>query len=160
MQKSKIQTGTLILAILLPMAIGVASATFSSNGMQLYKTMAKPSLAPPAILFPIVWTILYVLMGIASYFVMITDAPDQRKTMANTLYLVQLVMNFFWPIVFFSWRLYTVAFIWLIAMYLVIIACTVYFFLIYKKAGWLMIPYNIWMAFAAYLNISIVMLNP
>lgn len=147
--------GTLLLAILLPMVIGIAAASLSHEGMQLYKTMAKPPLAPPSIVFPIVWTALYLMMGIASYLILKTEAADDKKVMANTLYLIQLVMNFFWPIVFFSLRLYTVALIWLAGMYAVVIACTVYFFIINRKAGWLMIPYCVWLGFAGYLNMAI-----
>lgn len=151
--------GKFMLAVLLPMVVGVASATFSHEGMQIYKTMAKPPLSPPAIVFPIVWTILYFLMGTASYIVLETDASETQKSMANTTYLIQLAMNFFWSIIFFNLQLYTLAFIWLVGMYAVIIACSVYFFSIRRLAGYLMIPYIVWMAFAAYLNMAIAIMK-
>lgn len=160
LQEQNGSTGKFCLAILLPMLTGAVSAVCSQDGMQRYKTMPKPALAPPTIVFPLVWTALYFMMGTASYYVLITKTTGRRRTAAVSLYLIQLTMNFFWSIIFFSLGRYTAAFIWLIIMYIAIIACTVYFFLINPKSGWLMLPYNIWIAFAAYLNLSIILLNP
>lgn len=151
---------TLIPALLLPMAVGMASAALSRNGIQLYKTMAKPFLAPPAVVFPVAWSVLYLMMGTASFFMFTTKTAGGNKSTAVILYLVQLAMNFFWTIIFFNLRMYTAAFVWLLIMYIIIIACTTLFFLIRPLAGWLMVPYNIWMAFAAYLNLSIVIMKP
>lgn len=149
----------MIIAILLPLVIGGLSAFLTGDKLQLYPEITKPALSPPAAVFPIAWTVLYLLMGISSYLIWTTEAAASRKDIAFSLYLIQLVMNFFWSIIFFRLGMYTAALVWLIIMYMAIVLCTVYFFLINPKAGWLMIPYNLWMGFATYLNLSIVMLN-
>lgn len=148
-----------LLSILLPLGVGITSSLFSSAGILLYKTMPKPPLSPPAFLFPLVWTILYVMMGTASYMIWNSDVSTDTKKIPTILYLLQLFMNFFWSIIFFTLNLYTLALIWLIVMYIVILTCTCTFFTINKNAGWLMIPYNLWMVFAFYLNLSIVTMN-
>lgn len=153
--KNCIKLSKLILYILFPLIVGTISSAISSSGMELYKTMTKPALAPPAVVFPLAWTTLYILMGTATYLISMAYATDSDKKIASISYLIQLGMNFFWPIFFFNMKLYVFSFVWLIIMYIVIITCTIYYFRIDKKAGWLMIPYNIWMAFAAYLNAAI-----
>lgn len=109
-------------------------------------------------LFPVVWTVLYILMGIASYLVL-TSAKPNRSRSALLVYGVQLFFNFFWPILFFSLKLYLSAFFWLVLLWLLILVTTVLFYKIAKPAGLLLVPYLLWVAFAGYLNLGIYLLN-
>ena len=156
MRKSKL---LLFLSLLLPIMVGLLSALLTSLDMELYQGLEKPPLSPPAIVFPIVWTILYLLMGAASYLAITSNASGKQKLDSTSWYLIQLIMNFLWSILFFNMKLYLFSLIWLAGMFLAIIICTVQYYRMDKRAGWLMIPYNLWMVFAAYLNLSIVIMN-
>ena len=155
----KINFKALIIAILIPLAVGGISALLTRGSMESFESINKPPLSPPAILFPIVWTILYVLMGVASYFVYTSDTAAGTKRVALTLYGVQLFFNFFWSVLFFNFEAYLAAFVWLLMLLLLIIATTILFYAIDKKAGYLMIPYILWVSFAGYLNLAIYFLN-
>lgn len=147
---------SLVIAILIPIAVGAFSALFSGN-MSLYAELNKPSLAPPGIVFPIVWIILYILMGISSYMVWASDSAG--KTNALKIYALQLLFNFFWSIFFFRFDWYLFAFFWLAAMIILIILMIYKFYKIKPLAAYLQIPYLIWCLFAAYLNFMIYSLN-
>ncbi len=149
----------LFLCIAVPLAVGGLSALITKDNMIMYEYIDKPALSPPAVLFPIVWTVLYILMGIASYIVMTSDAGDGEKNSALLFYGLQLVFNFFWPLIFFNLEAYLFALMWLFALWLLIIITTVKFFRIDKRAGFLMLPYLLWVTFAAYLNYGIYKLN-
>jgi len=155
----KINFKALIIAILIPLAVGGLSALLTRGSMSTFESINKPPLSPPGILFPIVWSVLYILMGVASYFVYVSDGADGTKRVALTLYGVQLFFNFFWSILFFNMEAYLAAFVWLVIMLLLIIATTMLFYAIDKKAGYLMIPYILWVTFAGYLNLAIYFLN-
>lgn len=155
----KIRAGTLICALLLPLLTGMVSAWLSSQGMAAYAAMKKPPFSPPAGLFPIAWTILYLMMGLASYQILISETDASRKTAAFLLYILQLAMNFMWSIFFFRWDMYLFAFGWLMAMLVLVVLCTIRFFSIDKLAGYLMIPYILWLSFAAYLNLGAYILD-
>lgn len=150
---------TLILALLIPLLIGGISAVLSRKGMAAYESMSKPPLSPPAWVFPVAWTILYIMMGLASYFVMVSDADRQTKIIALVLYFVQLAMNFMWSIVFFNWEQYLLAFIWLIIMWAIVIICAFKFYSAARISGYMMIPYIVWLTFAAYLNMGSYIVN-
>ena len=152
----KIRWKKLILCLLIPLAVGGLSAFLTKNSMEIFKTLQKPPLSPPAKLFPFVWTILYILMGLASYIVLTSKKPS---TLGLILYGVQLFFNFFWSILFFNKEMYLVSFIWLVIMWLLILVTTVLFYRNTKFAGYLMIPYLLWVAFAGYLNFGIYLLN-
>lgn len=154
--KSKIQWKLFIICVLIPLAVGGLSALLSGGGMEAFKSLNKPPLSPPGWLFPVVWTILYILMGIASYLVITSDKPNPRGLL---LYVVQLVFNFLWSILFFNKQLYLFSFIWLVILWLLILATTMLFYRSSKTAGYLMIPYLVWVAFAGYLNFGIYLLN-
>lgn len=124
--------------------------------METFEAISKPALAPPGFLFPAVWTILYILMGIASYLVLTSGRPNDT---ALTVYGIQLAFNFFWPIIFFNLGLYLFAFLWLVLLWLLILITAVLFCQISKPAGYLMLPYLLWVTFAGYLNLSIYLLN-
>lgn len=146
----------LVLCLAVPLAVGGLSALLTRNGMRTFDTIAKPRLAPPGWLFPVVWTVLYILMGIASYLVVKSEKPNRS---ALAVYALQLVFNFFWSIIFFNMEQYLFAFIWLIALWLLILITIYQFYRISEPAGYLMIPYLLWVTFAGYLNLSIYLLN-
>ena len=154
----KIQWKKLIVCVLIPLAVGGLSAFLTRNSMESFDNLTKPPLSPPGWLFPVVWSILFVLMGIASYLVLVSDKPARSKT-ALTVYGIQLAFNFFWSIIFFNFEMYLFAFVWLMILWLLIIITTVLFWRIDKRAGYLMLPYLIWVTFAAYLNFGIYLLN-
>lgn len=148
----------LIIALALPLIVGGLSALFS-GGMENFKTLEKPPLSPPGWLFPVAWTILYLMMGLASYLVYSANAPTYKKNSALLFYGIQLFFNFFWSIIFFKLEAYLFAFIWLVVLWLLIIITTVRFFEARKSAGFLMVPYLLWVTFAGYLNLGIYLLN-
>lgn len=155
----KIRIGTLVLSILVPLLVGAASAALSAKGMASYATMSKPPLSPPAWVFSVAWTILYIMMGLASYFVLVSKVDTRSKVMAMAVYVVQLAMNFMWSIIFFDAQRYTVAFVWLMIMWCVVILCMAKFYRIDRLAGFMMIPYVLWLTFAAYLNLGAAILS-
>ena len=152
----KIQWKKLIICLAIPLAVGIFSALLTKNNMETFAAIDKPSLSPPAWLFPVVWTILYVFMGIASYLVVISGKPNRT---ALTVYGIQLVFNFLWSIIFFNLSLYLFAFIWLVLLWLLILITTDLFSRISIPAGYLMLPYLAWVTFAGYLNYAIYLLN-
>lgn len=145
-----------IISVLIPIAAGTLSALFS-GGMSIYTEINKPQFAPPGFLFPIVWTILYILMGISSYVIYESDSIHKPK--ALTLYAVQLFFNFFWSILFFKFELYLPAFFWLLIMIVIITAMINCFYKINPLAAYLQIPYLLWCIFALFLNFAIYLLN-
>lgn len=146
----------LIIFILIPLAAGSLSALLSGNSAA-YLALNKPPLSPPSFLFPIVWTILYILMGISSYIIYESEDPEKNK--ALRLYFIQLFFNFFWSIFFFGFSMYLFAFLWLLVL-IILIALMIYqFHKISPVAAYLQIPYLIWCLFAAYLNFMIYQLN-
>ena len=130
----------LIISILIPLAVGSLSALFSGN-MSSYSMFEKPAFSPPGFIFPIVWTVLYILMGISSYLVYTSNSP--YKPNALLLYGIQLFFNFFWSIIFFGLDLYLFAFIWLIALIFIIISMIKQFYIVSPTAAYLQIPYLI-----------------
>lgn len=146
----------LILSILIPLAVGSLSSLLSGNASG-YSSLNKPPLSPPSLVFPIVWTILYVLMGLSSF--LIHESHSPKKENALKLYRLQLFFNFFWSIIFFGWSLYLAAFLWLAVMILIIALMIRQFLQISPAAAFLQIPYLIWCLFAAYLNLMIFLLN-
>ena len=146
----------LIIAILIPIAVGTLSALFSGN-VSLYSTINKPPLSPPGFIFPVVWLVLYILMGFSSYIVYESDSPDKRSALKT--YAIQLFFNFWWSIIFFRFSLYLFAFVWLLAMIAIIIIMIYKFYRIKPISSYLQIPYLLWCLFAAYLNFMIYTLN-
>lgn len=146
----------LIIFILIPLAVGSLSAVLSDNSAA-YSTLNKPPLSPPPFIFPIVWTILYILMGISSYIIYESEDPEKNK--ALRLYFIQLFFNFFWSIFFFGFSMYFFAFLWLLVLIILIVLMIYQFHKISPVAAYLQIPYLIWCLFAAYLNFMIYQLN-
>ena len=150
---------TPLICVAIPLLVGGLSALLTKNTMTNFEMLNQPALTPPPELFPIVWTILFILMGIASYLVYESDANTNMINSALRLYAIQLIMNFCWSIVFFNLGWYLFAFIWLILLWLVILATTWMFYKISKPAAYMMVPYVLWVTFAAYLNFMIWRLN-
>ena len=145
-----------ILSILLALAVGGLASFLTRGEMKLYESgiIRKPPLSPPGWLFGVVWTILYILMGTATYLITMAYGSDSDKKIAYISYLVQLGMNFFWSILFFKYGLYLIAFIWLLVMWLLTIMCAVRFYRINRAAGSMMWLLVMWTTFAAYLNLA------
>ncbi len=146
---------SLIISILIPILVGTLSSLFSGNMSS--SVFNKPLFSPPAFLFPVVWTILYILMGISSYIIYSSDNPNKRN--AIKIYVIQLIFNFFWSIIFFGSSQYLLAFVWLIILIILIIIMIYRFYAIEPLAAYLQIPYLLWCLFAAYLNYMIYRLN-
>ena len=146
----------LIISILIPLAVGTMSALFSGN-MSSYSILTQPAFSPPGFIFPVVWTILYILMGASSYIVYSSNSPNKSK--ALLLYCIQLFFNFCWSIIFFGLDLFLFAFIWLIALIFIIIIMIREFYAVTPLAAYLQIPYLIWCIFAAYLNLFLFIMN-
>ena len=154
----RLQVKTLLIALGIPLAVGGLAALLS-GGMNDYGVMAKPPLSPPGWVFPVVWTILYLLMGYASYLVWVSDAPQGQKRRALALYGGQLAVNFLWPLVFFGAEMYLTALVLLVVLWVLILLTIRAFSGIHERAGDLLIPYILWVSFAAYLNLGIFLLN-
>lgn len=144
-----------IIYSLLPIVGGVLVGLIISGYMN-YGDMVKPPLSPPSYIFPIVWTILYILMGI-SYFIATKDKENDKGL--NQIYILQLLVNFFWPIIFFVLKMYFTAFLWIILLIILVIVMIKELLKNNKISGYLQIPYLIWLLFATYLNIGIFLLN-
>lgn len=149
-----------IISILIALAIGGLSAFLTRGNMDIYSEIDTPPLSPPSILFPIVWTVLYVLMGVSAAMIA-TDPTASRddKESAISIYSASLVFNFAWSIIFFNLRAFLPAFIWLLILLALIIKTIVDYAKINKTAAYLQIPYALWVAFAGYLNFGIWWLN-
>lgn len=156
MDKSKLKVYGIF--VLITEAIGAVAGLLTSLGMTAYETAEKPALTPPAIVFPIVWTILYALMGISATRIWFSDESGERSR-GLRLYGVQLFMNFLWSIFFFNFQAYGFSFFWLILLLAAIILMTLSFYRVDKPAAYLQIPYIMWVTFAAYLNCMVWMLN-
>lgn len=149
MKKFKIYAAYIIGTVL----VGVIAAFLINGNMEAYSKLAKPELSPPAWLFPVVWTVLYVLMGIgAARYNLIKGSP-------LTIYFSQLFVNFLWPIVFFNFESYLLAFVLLVLLMVLVIRMSLWFYDTDKLSGILQIPYVLWLIFAGYLNFMVYFLN-
>ena len=146
-------------SVVLAEAVGALSGWLTRDGAQQYaQSIVLPPLSPPGIVFPIVWTVLFALMGIGSALVWL--APDsQARSGALRLYAVQLAFNFVWSLIFFNWKNYGFAFVWLAALWVLIGWMILRFRALVPAAGWTQVPYFLWVAFAGYLNLGVWLLN-
>ncbi len=147
------------MCLALPLIIGGLSALLSGPGMELFASLEQPPLSPPGWLFPVVWTLLYLMMGLASCLVLEAGGERKQISAALTLYGVQLAVNFFWSIFFFNMQLYLFSFFWLVLLWCLILATLISFYRLSKPAGLLLVPYLLWVTFAGYLNLAIALLN-
>ena len=147
------------LCILLTEAVGGLSGWLTKDAMQVYMdTIAQPPLSPPGWLFPIVWGILYALLGFSGARIWLSEASRNRSWGIN-LYIIQLVVNFFWSLIFFNLQAFGAAFFWLILLWGQVLGMILVFYKTEPLAGKLQIPYLIWLTFAAYLNFGVWLLN-
>jgi len=141
--------------ILVPLLVGVVASLITCGGMEAFQMEIQPALTPPDWIFPIVWTILYILMGISSYLVMVSNVSKEKKEKAMVLYWYQLAVNFLWPTFFFNFRWYLFSFFWLVLLWVLVLFMILKFYKIDKRAAYLDIPYLIWLTFAGYLNFAV-----
>ena len=153
--RSKIKTYAISIAVAL--AVGGLSALLTGDSMEKYKALRQPPLAPPGWVFPVVWTILFVLMGVGAAMVFLSGSSSKKKPIA--IYGLQLTVNFFWTILFFLLEARLFAFFWLLLLLGLAVWMAVSFARVNKTAGLLQIPYILWLLFAGYLNLSVYLLN-
>lgn len=156
--KKKLQS--FIISIVIPLSVGIISALLTQGNMNIYEEVVTPPLSPPSFLFPIVWTVLYILMGISAALIYTDNNALKRiKDRALYTYAASLFVNFFWSIIFFNMRAFLFAFIWLLLLLFLIISTITQYKKINQTAAYLQIPYAVWVAFAGYLNFGIWFLN-
>ncbi len=145
-----------LLQVGLALAVGGLSALLSGS-QEIYGGLIKPPLSPPGWVFPVVWTVLYILMGVAAG--LVSQSGDVDKNQALSLYYIQLFINFLWSPLFFRFGWYAFAAVWLFVLVVAVFATWRRFRAISPAAGWLLVPYLLWCLFALYLNIGFVVLN-
>lgn len=155
----KVNIKKLVISIAIPLAVGGVAALFTRDSMMQFATVVKPPLSPPAWLFPLVWTILYTLMGISSYLIAESGASEEEIAQARAIYYFQLALNFLWPLLFFGLNWYFLAFLELIALWIAVFLMIKKFGEISPTAAYINVPYIIWLTFAAYLNFGVWWLN-
>ena len=145
--------------IALSEAVGALSGFLSREGTKAFsETVTQPPLSPPMILFPIVWGILYALMGISAARISLSP-PSQERNRGLNLFIAQLVVNFFWSLIFFNMQAFGFAFLWLLLLWALVLLMILTFRKIDPPAAWLQVPYLLWLTFAAYLNLGVWYLN-
>ena len=152
----KINWKRLIIIIIITFIVGSFFSFFTMNNMDTFKELKKP-INVPGVLFPVVWSILYLLMSISCY--IITTKDDKNKDNAIIWYGIQLVINSLWSLIFFGFSAYLFSFIWIILLLISVIIMIVKFYKIAKMASYLNIPYVLWILFAGFLNLGIYILN-
>ncbi len=152
-----INWGYLIFSLFLSLGTGALAGFLTRDNTYIYSELNLPPLSPPSIVFPVVWSILYFLMGISAYIILQSDSPNAKS--ALFIYVIQLLLNFSWSIVFFNYQQYLASFIILVILWVLVLIMTIKFYRINKLAGILQIPYLLWISFAGYLNLGILLLN-
>lgn len=155
----KIDIKKLVISIAIPLLVGGLAGFVTRESMMQFESLIQPPLSPPGWLFPIVWTILYTLMGISSYLIAQSGADEVEIAEAQTMYYFQLALNCLWPLLFFGLNWYLFAFFELLLLWLMVVVMIKHFAGISKTAAYLNVPYLIWPTFAAYLNLGVWWLN-
>ena len=148
----------LLLSLAIPLGAGGIGYLLSGNNTQIYESINRPNFAPPGFIFPIAWAILYILMGISYYLVVTSKDTGIRKRSLN-VYYIQLILNSLWSLVFFRFRLFFIGFLWVLALIGLVLYMIYLFVKSNKVAGYLQIPYILWLVFAGALSFSIFRLN-
>lgn len=148
-----------LIGIAMVEAVGILAGLLTRAGTEMYAQMAaKPPLTPPGWLFPVVWTVLYALMGVSA--VRIWQAPESTaRSRALNLFVIQLVLNFFWSLIFFNARAYGLAVVWIILLWIAVLLMILQMRTVDPTAAWLQVPYLLWITFAAYLTLGVWVLN-
>lgn len=157
MVHNKVNLKHLATSLAISLGTGMLSGLLTMGGMKTFESINKPPLSPPGWLFPIVWTILFILMGVSAY--LIYEENPRVLSAGLVLYAVQLALNFIWPLLFFNAGMYLLAFVELVALWVFIILMIMEFAKVNRCAAWLQVPYLLWVTFALYLNLGIYMLN-
>ncbi len=147
-----------LLFVLLAEAVGALAGFLTKDAMASYDVLLKSSLTPPDIVFPVVWVILYALMGIGAARVYLAP-PSAARTRSLWLFAAQLAVNFFWSLLFFNRQAFGLAFIWLVLLWVLVLAMVLSFAKTDRRAALLQIPYLLWVTFAGYLNFAVWQLN-
>lgn len=155
----KLDKRLLAVCIAIPLLVGGVASLLTGGGMEVFASVEKPPLSPPGWLFPVVWTILYTVMGISSYLILTSEADESAKEGAIRVYGLQLLVNFLWPTFFFNFRWYGFSFFWLLLLWFLVVVMILRFREINKLAAYMNFPYLLWLTFAAYLNWGIWRLN-
>lgn len=149
-----------IISVAIALGVGALAALLTRDSMNIYEEINTPSLSPPGFLFPVVWTVLYILMGISSARIYVKGKENGIfVSSALRVYALQLAVNFFWSLIFFNMRTFLFAFIWIILLWVLIMVMMKKFYEIDKLSAYLQVPYFLWVTFAAYLNLAIYLLN-
>ena len=143
--------------LVIALAVAGISALIGMNEMEEYQSLVQPPLAPPSWLFPVVWTVLFTLMGISAARVYIENNSESKS--ALWVYGIQLVVNALWTFIYFTLNLRLVAFVWLLFLLALVVIMTIKFWRVDKTAGYLQLPYIAWLIFAGYLNLATYILN-
>ena len=155
----KLDKKLLAKCIAVPLLAGSIAGIMTMGGMRAFGELNQPPLSPPAWLFPVVWTILYILMGVASYLICVSGEDGKKISEALIYYEAQLLVNFLWPTFFFNYQWYLFSFFWLLFLWILVFITRKQFQKLSKVAGYLLVPYLLWLTFAAYLNIGVWWLN-
>ncbi|MBR6515159.1 MAG: tryptophan-rich sensory protein [Clostridia bacterium] len=147
----------LLISILISLGTGVVAGILTRGSVSDYAQLDKPAFAPPGWLFPVVWGVLYILMGISAY--LIYESSCANRINALRIYGIQLAVNFLWPFIFFNLGLYVFAFVWILALWVLIIAMMISFYRCDKIAAYLQIPYFLWVTFATVLTYAVANMN-
>ena len=154
-----------VLAIALALGVGGLSAFLTMESMNIYEEIVSPPPRVPALVFPIVWTVLFTLMGISSALVYNTEKStlspslEEARRQGLSIYLLSLAVNFTWSIIFFNFRAYLAAFLWLLFLLYLILRTIALYKRVNPLAAYLQIPYAVWVSFAGYLTLGIWLLN-
>ncbi len=149
----------LLISLLIPLSVGGLSALITRGSQDIYSSFNNPPLSPPAWVFPVVWSLLYLLMGVSLYLVWISSATFEDKKSGVGYWVLQLILNFIWSPIFFISKNFLLAFLVLISIWIFTLVMTLRFYKIAKPAGLLQIPYIVWLTFAGYLNLGVYILN-
>jgi len=147
----------LVVILLVTLGGGALVGFLTRDSMSVYSQIVKPSFAPPSWLFPVAWGLLYAAMSVSLWLIIRTDVPSRRIIV---LYATQLLVNLVWPFIFFTLQAFGLAFWWLILLLALVIWLMIRAFQVTPAAGWLLVPYAAWCAFASVLSFAVARLNP
>lgn len=154
----KVNWKFLLVNIAIALLVGGLAGILTSGSVYIYQEINVPDFSPPGFVFPIVWTILYILMGVSAYLIHQSEESNEKED-ALLIYRIQLFLNFMWSLIFFNLQAYLFAFVILVVLWVAILVMIVRFYNINPLAGKLQIPYLVWVTFAGILNLAIVILN-
>ena len=147
------------LRVLLVEAVGFLASLLTRRGVQEFNEFAaKPPLSPPDAVFPVVWGIMYALMGISAARIWLSPESKDRRSGLNW-FVIQLILNFFWSLIFFNAQAYGVAAVWIVALWVAVLVMILKFREVDMAAAWLQVPYLLWLTFAAYLTFGVWLYN-